>query len=373
MQRLKEDESVAESAKMRRGARRAMGARMYMPEIGRFLAVDPLAEAFPTQSPYNFAYNNPINFRDPSGLAPEKEKGDRVLSTTLDPLIGSSYRYIVSSRDRAEAFLEAYEEWSVDCARLAMDELNALAAGLSYGNGGGGSNGVSQGSSSTSIWKTLLGWTGLFDDDEETKSQTSSEWVWNGVDYGTRESLVAAGEAIASKQNADYQQENDGLRTYQTPELEVIAICPQQFIYDGSTLALDAWWHYGTGGNKFLHINMETLNMGDLTMHSTPIKNAINAKGKKGSLNTIDYGKNMTSIAIGKVDFVYLGNNRIRFEPDKYDFDLTWDFSWKGIKRNTYTLGYGIFHGVIHDIPFNGNFNNGPYWIVFHGSKELKP
>ena len=81
MQRLREDEFVAESAKMRRAARRAMGARMYMPEIGRFLSVDPLAEAFPTQSPYNFALNNPINFRDPSGLAPEKEKGDRVLGT----------------------------------------------------------------------------------------------------------------------------------------------------------------------------------------------------------------------------------------------------------------------------------------------------
>ena len=90
MQRLREDECVAESGVMRCGARRAMGARMYMPEIGRFLAVDPLAEAFPTQSPYNFALNNPINFRDPSGLAPEKEKGDRVLAFAPDPAIESA-------------------------------------------------------------------------------------------------------------------------------------------------------------------------------------------------------------------------------------------------------------------------------------------
>ena len=52
-----------------------MGARIYDPEIGRFLSADPLFEAFPNQSPYSYALNNPLSFRDPSGLAPEKEKG----------------------------------------------------------------------------------------------------------------------------------------------------------------------------------------------------------------------------------------------------------------------------------------------------------
>ncbi len=27
------------------------------------------------QSPYSYALNNPLSYRDPSGLAPEKEKG----------------------------------------------------------------------------------------------------------------------------------------------------------------------------------------------------------------------------------------------------------------------------------------------------------
>jgi len=54
-----------------------MGARIYDPEIGRFLSVDPLLDFFPNQTPYSYAYNNPLSFKDPSGLAPEKEKGGR--------------------------------------------------------------------------------------------------------------------------------------------------------------------------------------------------------------------------------------------------------------------------------------------------------
>ncbi len=56
-----------------------MGRRLYDPAIGRFMAVDPLFESFPGQSPYNYAFNSPHSWSDPSGLAPEKEKRrDRV-------------------------------------------------------------------------------------------------------------------------------------------------------------------------------------------------------------------------------------------------------------------------------------------------------
>ena len=47
------------------------GARWYDPAIARWNSVDPLADMFPSQSPYNYTFNNPMIYTDPTGMAPE--------------------------------------------------------------------------------------------------------------------------------------------------------------------------------------------------------------------------------------------------------------------------------------------------------------
>jgi hypothetical protein len=52
------------------------GFRIYNPQLGRFLSVDPLTSSYPWYTPYQFAGNKPIKFIDLDGLEEAEPKKD---------------------------------------------------------------------------------------------------------------------------------------------------------------------------------------------------------------------------------------------------------------------------------------------------------
>ena len=111
-----------------------MGARLYDAKIGRFLSRDPLAELFPNHSSYSYAYNSPLNFNDPTGLAPETEKGDKLQGQMLEfdkrsELVEGLVKYDIGSH------------WYRSTKRITFSDIDhggsRLGGGGSSGSGGG--------------------------------------------------------------------------------------------------------------------------------------------------------------------------------------------------------------------------------------------
>src|SRR5690554_3227619 len=50
------------------------GARYYVPWLGRWTAVDPLENEYAGMSSYNYGFNNPVIFNDPSGMESEEQE-----------------------------------------------------------------------------------------------------------------------------------------------------------------------------------------------------------------------------------------------------------------------------------------------------------
>ncbi len=73
------------------------GARYYDAELSIWHVVDPMADKYPSWTPYNYTLNNPIKFTDPTGNNPEwidngdgtytAQKGDSAFSLSKDAKI----------------------------------------------------------------------------------------------------------------------------------------------------------------------------------------------------------------------------------------------------------------------------------------------
>jgi hypothetical protein len=151
-------------------------------------------------------------------------------------------------------------------------------------------------------------------------------------------------------------------------------------VYTGNNPFYAAYYHYQFGRRKDFHMSTSALDFSGINMQTPEIQQIVRDGG--GYINLLTHFVNQTSLTIGSVYFVYLGNNSFSLRSDEYDFDIRWGEGFS--KRNILTLCAGLLHGPVIDnkpvpMPFFPVFGpsvytrSGPFRIYFVGTVTLNP
>jgi len=319
-----------------------MGVRMYSPQLGRFLSVDPLHELMPRHNPYHYAFNSPLVWKDPSGLAPEKEKhserllGDQLPTSQVDP---SSYQYSIppkTENDYVYIGIPFYATAEYDAGFYTYGLWPTYLPSIGYGGGGGG---VGSGRSSRSTQANgprtqgdkSLGQVGVL-----SKGQANFAIFNLGI-------LVSSAKYNKSNIENNYNHHDDQ-KVMIFNKYKYMTQRPDKDKYITSNEAI--WWSiFGKdnvskyGGSMNLQADINKVDLSRVT--SLDFDNTINNKALINLYSPKYFSSYEDAQVYGSIRLKYTGIGEVRAYWDTYDTDIHLkDWSWlTEAPRNTTTLG----------------------------------
>jgi len=314
----------------------AGNGREYDPEIARFLSPDPVIQdpySIFSYNRYSYCLNNPLKYVDPSGLVIKRP--------------------------------EEFEWQDFGWIYSLMDRVTPSGDG---GGGGGGSSWVNSYldyvhacfengyESSTSEFNY------------EVNKQTGSPG-YNGsvtiqtgiIDYYTFTSIDGG------------KTWNQGNYINSKPIYSTISVASGGSGVDFSLARM--YLHFQVGGREPMIINASSI---DFTGTSQKQLGLTGMKvGDQRSVNLFKSGINSNSLAFGKVEMIYRGNNQFSVLPNMFDFNIEWQngFSARNVGTVLGAVGnYNIIPTVISRTPIPTLVPilfGGPYNVIFNGTTTI--